>query len=265
MVLKTALRSLLATCGLELRLTRNVNAAHVAAKRQAVIDRWKLLQRYDPKCVLDLGANEGQFAKIVREILPGVPIYSFEPLDDCFQKLESFLQSSGPGQAFPFALGAENGQATIHRSEFSPSSSLLEMGELHAAEFPATAKTYEQTIQIKRLDDAVEKLPLTSPLVMKVDVQGFENDVIAGAPQTLQRTTAAVIELTSYPLYRDQSTFESVQNQMAAFGFVFRGVVDQMHSPRDGRILQFDALFENSALVDQPANVSASRNRSSCP
>ncbi len=75
--------------------------------------------------------------------------------------------------------------------------------------------------------------------------------MIAGGKETFGRAAALVIELTSYPLYQSQPTFEEVQDQLQVLGFVFRGVIDQMHSPKDGRILQFDALFENAGRISQ--------------
>ena len=56
---------------------------------------------------------------------------------------------------------------------------------------------------------------------------------------------AIVVELSSYPLYAGQPSFADVHDQLDKLGFVFRGTIDQMLSPKDGRILQFDGLFEN--------------------
>ena len=74
--------------------------------------------------------------------------------------------------------------------------------------------------------------------------------LIEGGRETLANAHAVVMELSSYELYEDQSTFESVFPEMHSLGYLFRGVIDQMRSPRDGRILQFDALFENDRLID---------------
>ena len=247
--MKRIAKTLLSHCGIEIRLTRNVAAARQREKQQQHLDRWAILKRYQPTAIIDAGANQGQAAQLFRSLFPSVPIYSFEPLADCHQLVDQFLSSNGPGKAFHCALGNQNEKSTIHRSEFTPSSSILPMDELHQQEFPHTAASIEEEIEVRRLDEIASELELGSRPFLKVDVQGFEQQVIEGGEQTIKSAAAMVIELTSYPLYQGQSTFEGVQNQLEQLGYVFRGTVDQMHSPKDGRILQFDALFENPAVV----------------
>ena len=234
--------------GLEVRKVSNVAAARQAEKERLYQEKWTLLKRYRPTAILDVGANQGQAAKLFRKLFSDVPIFSFEPLADCYESVERFLQDNGPGRAFHCALGDTSGDSEIHRSEFSPSSSILPMDEMHRSEFPHTAASTAEQIVIRRLDDVVAELDLGERPFLKIDVQGFESQVIGGGVKTLKRVSAIVIELTSYPLYQGQSTFEEVQDQLEKIGFWFRGTVDQMYSPQDGRILQFDALFENKTF-----------------
>ncbi|QDV83004.1 FkbM family methyltransferase [Planctomycetes bacterium TBK1r] len=247
--MKSLIKKMFDTVGMEVRLKRNVAEAQRRQKREAVVRQWALLHRYRPNAILDIGANEGQSAILLRELFPQVAIYSFEPLADCYEKVADFLRNNGPGKAFHCALGDSNGRTAIHRSQFSPSSSLLPMNTLHQQEFPKTAESWTEEVAVERLDEIAVSLDLMEPLVIKVDVQGFEEPVIRGGAETFRRASAIVIELTSYPLYEFQSTFETVQDQLQTLGFVFRGVIDQMHSPNDGRILQFDALFENNVTA----------------
>ncbi len=249
--MKRLVKDVFSALGIEIRLIRNVDANREREKRDAVKQKWAMLKRYAPKSILDIGANGGQSAALLLELFPGVPICSFEPLADCFRQVETFLSDNGPGKAFHYALGDATETTTIHRSEFSPSSSLLAMDSLHKSEFPQTANSRLEEIEVRRLDDLADEMSLEPPIVIKVDVQGFEGRVIAGGKETFGRAAALVIELTSYPLYQSQSTFEDVQDQLQVLGFVFRGVIDQMHSPKDGRILQFDALFENAGRISQ--------------
>ena len=124
------------------------------------------------------------------------------------------------------------------------------MDDLHRNEFPHSSESKPEEVEIRRLDDALADVDLGAKPILKVDVQGFETQVIQGGTRVLRSTAAVVIELTSYPLYQEQSTFEGVQSQLENLGFVFRGTIEQMHSPKDGRILQFDALFENPLVVN---------------
>lgn len=252
------IKSAFSRLGLDVRLARNIPAARKQQKHEDLVKRWKLLSRYQPKTILDIGANEGQCAALLREAFPDVMLYSFEPLKDCFDKVEKFLSRNGPGKAFPFALGDQNGQESIHRNDFSPSSSLLPMEDLHRQEFPQTVNSTVEQIQVRRLDDVFDEMDIQYPLVIKADVQGYEGHVIAGGENVFRRASAAVLEVTSYSLYEGQATFESIDAQLQNLGFVFRGVVDQNTSQLDGRILQFDGLFENTSMIgDEPDKVAS--------
>ena len=61
--------------------------------------------------ILDVGANQGQFAFMAHSVWPQLPIYSYEPDPDCFNRLQqNFEKFNIPGQPFNMAIGAEQGQ-----------------------------------------------------------------------------------------------------------------------------------------------------------
>ena len=247
--MRRLIKSAFSMMGIEVRQTKKIAEARARQKHQDLIAQWRLLARYEPKTILDIGANEGQCAVLLREAFPDAVIYSFEPLADCFERVDGFLKQNGPGKAFRYALGETNTQQTIHRNEFSPSSSLLPMQDLHRSEFPQTEHSTPETIEVKRLDDLLEELAVLEPLVIKADVQGYEDRVIRGGKNAFRSAAACVLELTSYPLYEDQATFDSVHSLLSELGYAFRGIIDQSTSRIDGRILQFDGLFENTLAV----------------
>ncbi|MCA9051737.1 MAG: FkbM family methyltransferase [Planctomycetaceae bacterium] len=249
--MKRLVRGVFSTFGLDVRLQSRLWEAHLEEKRLATICPWRKLLRYNPATILDIGANDGHSVRVFRELMPDVTIHSFEPLEDCFLLVEAELKKRPPGRAHHFALGDREETTVIHRSDYTPSSSLLPMDALHREEFPKSASSREEQIQVKRLDDVAALLDLRGPVVAKIDVQGFEDRVIRGGEQTLASAAAVVVELSSYPLYEGQPTFADVHQQLEALGFVFRGTIDQMLSPKDGRILQFDGLFENMKPANQ--------------
>lgn len=246
--MKNLLRTLFGSFGLDVRWKSRLQEAHVEEKRLARIKPWAQLQQYRPATILDIGANDGHSVRLFRELMPDVTIYSFEPLSDCFTQVSNLLESSPPGKAYHFALGETEETTVIHRSEYTPSSSLLPMDRLHQEEFPRSAAATEETVRVRPLDDVAAELNLVQPIVVKIDVQGFEDRVIRGGEHTLSQVAAIVVELSSYSLYEGQPSFADVHDQLDRMGFVFRGTIDQMLSPTDGRILQFDGLFENVGL-----------------
>jgi FkbM family methyltransferase len=133
---KTLTKSLFRLCGLEIRRIR--------------FEPYEWLKGRNIQTVFDIGANVGQFARQIHRILPDAMLYSFEPLEDCYNELVKKMGHLPRFRAFNFALGDGNGQAQFYRNEYTPSSSLLPMEDLHKQAFPFTAHAAPQKIEIRR-------------------------------------------------------------------------------------------------------------------
>src|SRR5262249_47406759 len=157
-------------------------------------DKFNWLRNLNIRTILDIGANTGQFAAEIHAILPEATIYSFEPLRDCYEQLVTRMQGVPKFGAFAFALGSETSETEIRRSEFSPSSSMLRMGELHKQAFPFSSGEELERIALKQLDDVAGSLELVDNILIKIDVQGFEDKVIGGGANTIQSAKLLIIE-----------------------------------------------------------------------
>ncbi len=206
-------------------------------------DRNRWISEMGIKTVLDVGAHIGESALQFRSMLPEAMIYSFEPLPDCFSRLELAVKGRPRHQAFNLALGESSGNAEIHRSAYSPSSSLLPMAHLHKDAYPFSADATRETIQVATLDELAPSLQLTAPILMKIDTQGFEKAVLTGATKTLPRIRLLIIESSFGELYRDQPRFPDIYRMLEAAGFEYRGSWDQFLNPKNGEPLQQDAIF----------------------
>jgi FkbM family methyltransferase len=195
--------------------------------------------------VLDIGANTGQFANRVNEILPSVKIISFEPIKKCFDELLINTKSINV-TAFNIALGQENTQQEINISAHSPSSSLLKMADLHTEVFAGTNFVEKETITVKKLDDLFNELNVDGKFMVKIDVQGFEDRVIKGGIESLKKADSILIETSFEELYEDQLLFDGIYQLLTGIGFIFKGNVTQAINKKDGRILYAESLFINS-------------------
>jgi FkbM family methyltransferase len=193
------------------------------------------------RTVLDIGANTGQFAAEMRSILPGAAIYSFEPLRDAYASLLSQMKREPAFKAFNFALGDVDAKTLIHRSRYSPSSSLLPMLELHKSAWPHTDEVGTEEIEVRQLDTL--DLFLEPSVLVKMDVQGFEDRVIAGGRTTINAAACVITEVSFQMLYEGQPLFNDIYRMLRAMGFEFGGHWGQLPNPNDGRPLQADAIF----------------------
>lgn len=204
-------------------------------------DHW--LAKCGIQTVLDVGAHEGEFAQRIRAILPDADLICFEPLQEPFAKLTQRFQGQRNFRAIRCALGEKAAHQEIRRNEYAPSSSLLPMAELHRESFPFAVKEQTETIEVRRLSDVARDLNLRDSLLLKLDVQGFEDRVIAGGEDVVARAKIIIVEVSFQPLYEGGPLFDDLYRLLKKHGFAYHGNFEQLSSPKDGRILQADAIF----------------------
>jgi FkbM family methyltransferase len=195
------------------------------------------------RTIIDVGANTGQFSRAIHEVLPEAYIYSFEPLSDCFRELKAAMRDVHKFQAFNTALADRNGEEVFYRSEWSPSSSLLPMKQLHKDNFPFTARESKETVTVRRLDDYLDELSMDDEILVKLDVQGCEDKVIAGGKYLLGRTKVLIVETSMVPLYEGQPLFRDIFTILEHQGFKYSGALSQSFSSIDGSVLYADSVF----------------------
>lgn len=202
-----------------------------------------LLARYAIDTVIDVGANTGQFAQEIHEKLPEAQIYSFEPLHDAYLELEKLGSQIPRFRAFNFALGDSEGTSEIERSSFSPSSSLLHMSAQHKELYPKSADISKETIQVKRLDDIASQMEINGNILIKIDVQGFEDKVIKGGTSLLPRAKMLIVETSFVPLYESQPLFDDIEKLVYSIGFRYHGTREQHWKGNTGELLYQDSIF----------------------
>jgi len=193
--------------------------------------------------VIDVGAHSGEFCQMITKVLPSSSIFCFEPLREEFRQLAYRMRGRPRFNAFNYALGDRNGTVEMYRNEYSQSSSLLPMAALHKRAFPYTERETTETVELRRLDDVLAGTDLAPEILVKVDVQGYEDKVIAGAEVVLSRSKAMIVEVSFQKLYEGQALFDAVYEILKKKGFAYLGNLYQLFNPIDGGILQADSLF----------------------
>ncbi|AQG79004.1 hypothetical protein AWR27_06500 [Spirosoma montaniterrae] len=196
--------------------------------------------------VFDIGANIGQAALVLSQVFPNATIHSFEPLPDCYETLSKLTSKLPNLVTYNLALGNYNGDAPFERNQHTVSSSMLTMASVHVANFPETAISTTVTVPVMQLDEAAKSMTIKRNLLVKIDVQGYEMQVIEGGRNTLREATIVIAETSFVPMYEGQALFCDIVDAMQSLGFYYAGAFDQLHSPRDGRLLQQDAIFLKS-------------------
>lgn len=200
-------------------------------------------QRIRPLTILDVGANVGQFSVACAEFFPDARIDAFEPNPASAERLRKNIARYPQVCVHEHALGVEPGRTSFNVNSHSHSSSMLKLGESHKAAFPHAQEVSRIEVEVKPLDDVLQFERLQSPVLLKLDVQGFEPQVLAGASGSLRHIDYVLVETSFEPLYVGEAHLRDVQAALSSSGFVFDRPLDVLRSPQTGEILQMDALF----------------------
>lgn len=191
--------------------------------------------------VLDVGANEGQFVNTALALLPNTPIYAFEPNPNLLENLHDRYGNLNV-KIFPFALGDNPQKALLNISKFSPASSLLKGGSQLSTEFPEVVFEELAEIEIKRLDSLVIDSE-AKDFLLKIDVQGFEMDVLRGAVGVFDRILVIICEANFASLYENQCTFEEITSFLRTHNFHLVDIGNPIRSHYNQEILYLDLAF----------------------
>jgi FkbM family methyltransferase len=205
-------------------------------------------QKISPCTVIDVGANAGQFAVAAAKLLAPAKIYAFEPIPEVCELLKKNTASIPQLEAAALALGETEGRREFHRNSYSLSSSILSLARSHLEAFPDAREVATIDVQLSTLDIVFADKEIAPPVLLKLDVQGYEAKVIEGGKATLDRTRWVVAETSLRPLYEGEALFLDLVGIMNESGFRFLRPVGWLSDPRNGEVLQLDALFERIAL-----------------
>lgn len=204
------------------------------------------LRAHKVTVVFDVGANSGQFASGLRRESYDGRIVSFEPLSGPFELLQTQTSRDPLWESRRCALGAESGTITINvAGNAGESSSILPMLETHQEACPPANYIGTEDVSIARFDEiAPQYLRPGDIAFLKIDVQGFEEQVLAGGGTVLQDSCIGLqLEMSIVPLYEGGMVIREALNLADSLGFTLTEVVPAFTDPRDGRILQVDGTF----------------------
>jgi FkbM family methyltransferase len=204
----------------------------------------QLLEFHLIDVIIDVGANVGQYARELRDLGFKGRIVSFEPLPVAFAELARQAARDAAWQAFQLAIGDHAGHATMHVAANSVSSSLLGMLPAHLEAAPYSRFVGDIQVEMVTLKDAIDRhVRAGERLFVKIDAQGYESRILAGATERLDRIQGLQLELSIVPLYEGSATLGTLIGEAERLGFTLMSIEPGFSDQRSGRLLQADGLF----------------------
>jgi len=192
--------------------------------------------------IIDIGANKGQFSLAVKSIYPKAKIFSFEPLTNPANKFKKLFKNNKKINFFQSAIGTKKDLVDIYVSKRDDSSSLLKIGKNQTTIFPGTKESHKEKIKIAPLSYYLNKDDLHQPSLMKIDVQGFELEVIKGCQDLLINIDYIYVECSFVELYEGQALADQIISFLENYKFKLIGIYNTFYD-KNGKAIQADFLF----------------------
>ncbi len=236
-LVKGTIKAALHLAGLEIF---RINPVATTAHR-----RLAMMRHHGIEVAVDVGANAGQYGSALRQSGYKDAILSFEPLSGAFKVLESAASRDAKWRVYNVAIGAENGESDIHVAANTWSSSLLPILDAHVSNAPASRYISTEHVRVCTLDSALEGvIGHEKRVLLKIDTQGYEDQVIKGAISLIERQVHLIeCELSLVPLYEGQCLFSEMMSLLAKNHFSPVHLEPGFSDQKTGYCLQLDGIF----------------------
>lgn len=230
-----------------------------------IIPHWKLLEldlarylrvffeHYEIDTILDVGANTGGYYKFLRlEADYDGEIFSFEPVSSCIEVLQEQARHDPKWHIFGFALGNENEQRVINVMRSDDFSSFLKPRHDVVDDYvDYNVIDDQELVDVRTLDSIYAELCREYDLgdfYLKMDTQGFDREVFAGATNTLSHVIAMQSEVSVNPVYEGGVDYQRSINDYNCAGFELSGLFP-VNRDKYLRVVELDCIMINSKFL----------------
>ncbi|NLU76363.1 FkbM family methyltransferase [Streptomyces sp. HNM0575] len=205
----------------------------------------ELLANYEVNCVFDVGANKGQYGRQLRESGYRGRIVSFEPVPEALERLRKSAGRDPDWRVCPFALGRSESVQDMHLG-WKTMNSLLPPSAYGKKRYKRFADSRTEQVRIRRLDqvmdEALEGIAEPRPY-LKMDTQGFDMEVFAGAGERIGDFVGMQSEVAVLRLYEGSPHMSEAIAAYEDAGFEITGMYPVTREKTTGRVVEFDCVL----------------------
>jgi FkbM family methyltransferase len=209
----------------------------------SVLQARSIIETYGIDLVIDVGANEGQFAQSMRSFYRG-EILSFEPVSCVYAKLVATAAADPHWHVHQLALGSQESTQTINVSNQTVFSSMLKVNDYCTQYFGVSPEVKQEVVSVRRLDTLLNELIpniQSRRIFVKMDTQGQDVEVFKGLRNRLDQVIAMQSEVSLIPIYEGMPHWIENISVYEEAGF---GVVGMFPVRRDSyKVIEYDCLL----------------------
>ena len=175
----------------------------------------KYFDNFKIKKVIDIGANIGQFGTQIYSLGYKYEIHSFEPLKKEYTFLKKHTKRKKNWDCYNLGIGEKKEIKKIFISRNSVSSSFMKVNNKHLSAAPESEQSSYQIIDVITLEEAFNKkikVKLKEPVFLKIDVQGYEINILESFPFYKYNIPLLLVEVSFTNLYDGQGEFNQLIN-----------------------------------------------------
>jgi FkbM family methyltransferase len=247
--MKNLIKTVLKKSGYEIRRTNSLDSEKIRqdikiAQDQRPVGSFKLFledlknRGWNCKTVLDVGANQGNWSRMAKEIFHEANFFLIEPQFEMKEKLVKFCEEYKDSQFILAGAGAKKETLTLTvwddlaGSSFlpKPSENLKQIGK-------------QREIEIITIDELLSSSKIEMPDLIKLDIQGFELEALKGAAKTFGNTEVYILEVSLFHFGEGMPISSDVINFMLERDYVVYDFPGFLRRPLDGALGQCDVCF----------------------
>ena len=192
------------------------------------------LNGFSPQTILDIGAFAGDWTRMAARVFPGTPIYMFEANPEREPSLALTVREIPQAHYQLALLGPSSAPSVTFHVGGTGSSVLKEITSI---------PQQSRTLPMSTLDDLLRDQPIRKPCLLKMDVQGYELEILKGAPETLDKSELVLLEAALLPYNEGAPLFAEVVQYMCAKGFLAYDIAGFYRRETDDALFMTDVLF----------------------
>ncbi|QSR88579.1 FkbM family methyltransferase [Methylacidiphilum caldifontis] len=203
-----------------------------------------LLKNLHCKTIIDIGANRGQFSLMAKYLFPNAIIFAFEPLPIPASVFRKIFKNDPTVHLIEAGIGRKKETRPFYVSYQDDSSSFLPIGENQLRVFPKTGHKETINVPIAPLTQWINKNDIVNPTLLKIDVQGYELDVLYGSEDLLPFFSYVYVESSFCELYLNQALADDIIIFLNSYRFKLKGIYNLYYDKYENCI-QGDFFFKN--------------------